>query len=176
MRHARNQPHPRHVSTPPLPKESAMSHARTAAAALLGAALLAAPLVPALAQADTKMAEHASKATSRAESIDDRIATLHSELKITPAEESDWQAVATTMRDNATAMQKLATEKSAQSGSMTAVQDLQTYSEFAQAHVDHLKQLTAAFETLYNAMPAAQKKIADSVFSRAHQQESGNQG
>jgi hypothetical protein len=56
------------------------------------------------------------------------------------------------------------------------VQDLQTYSEFAQAHVDHLKQLTAAFETLYNAMPAAQKKIADSVFSRAHQQESGNQG
>ncbi len=154
-----------------------MSHARTAAAALLGAALLAAPLVPALAQADTKMAEHASKATSRAESIDDRIATLHSELKITPAEESDWQAVATTMRDNAAAMEKLASEKAADSSaSMTAVADLRTYQQFAEAHVEHLKKLTAAFETLYNAMPASQKKIADQVFSRSHRDDDSGRG
>ena len=47
---------------------------------------------------------------------------------------------------------------------MTAVQDLQTYQQFAQAHVDGLKNLTAAFSTLYDAMPDAQKKVADQVF------------
>jgi periplasmic protein CpxP/Spy len=44
------------------------------------------------------------------------------------------------------------------------VQDLQSYQQFAQAHVDGLKNLTAAFSTLYDAMPDAQKKVADQVF------------
>ena len=48
--------------------------------------------------------------------------------------------------------------------SMTAVEDLKTYQKFAQAHVDGLKNLISAFSTLYDAMPDAQKKIADQVF------------
>ena len=47
---------------------------------------------------------------------------------------------------------------------MSAVEDLKTYQKFAQAHVDGLKNLIASFDTLYSAMPAAQKKIADTVF------------
>jgi hypothetical protein len=47
---------------------------------------------------------------------------------------------------------------------MSAMQDLQTYQQVAQAHVDGLKNLTAAFSTLYNAMPDDQKKVADEVF------------
>ncbi len=134
--------------------------------ALFSGLLAAAPLATASAQG--AIAQHESRADAAAETIDQRISSLHDSLKITQAEETDWQAVAQTMRDNAAAMQKLASEKEQSSASMTAVDDLQTYSAFAQAHVDHLKKLTAAFTTLYNAMPAQQKKLADQVFARAH--------
>jgi hypothetical protein len=147
-------------------------------AAAFAAALVAAP-VAAQAQSSTDdttssgsaMSQHESRAEMHADTIDQRVASLHEQLKITPAEETDWKDVAQTMRDNAAAMEKLASEKQAQSGQgMTAVEDLQTYGEFAQEHVDHLKKLTSAFETLYNAMPEQQKKLADQVFARSRQQ------
>jgi hypothetical protein len=144
-------------------------------AAFLGAALLASPL--ALAQTTSTTAPHHSRAVQAEETVDQRIATLHQELQITADEESDWKAVAQTMRDNAAAMAKMAEAKAGESSEgLTAVQDLQTYAAFAQAHLDHLKALTAAFETLYDAMPASQKKIADSVFERSHRQETSTAG
>jgi cAMP phosphodiesterase len=147
-------------------------------ALLLGAALLvASPYASALAQSDSKMSDHAMKAEQHEETVEQRIDTLHSELKITADEQPEWDAVAKTMRDNAAAMAKLADEKAAESDKgMTAVQDLQTYSEFTQAHVDHLKQLTAAFEALYDKMPQAQKKVADEVFERSRKQNDSSQG
>ncbi len=86
-------------------------------------------------------------------------------LKITPAEESLWNAVAQAMRENAAAMDKLVAEtRTTPPQNMTAVADLQTYQKFAQTHVDGLKNLIPAFEKLYAAMPDAQKKAADEVF------------
>ena len=146
-------------------------------AAILAAGVLTAPLMAAHAQANSAMSEHASKAATQEETVEQRIATLRSELKITPAEENDWNAVAQTMRDNAAAMEKLANDKAAQSQqTVTAVQDLQTYAEFAQAHVDHLKLLTERFQTLYNMMPEQQRKRADQVFEQSHRAEQNNQG
>ncbi len=49
--------------------------------------------------------------------------------------------------------------------SMTALEDLNSYQKFAQAHVDGLKNLIASFKTLYSAMPEAQRKVADDVFN-----------
>jgi len=73
--------------------------------------------------------------------------------------------VAQAMRDNAANMEKLISEKKSETPqSMTAVEDLKTYQEFAQAHVDGLKNLTSSFETLYSSMPDQQKKVADEVF------------
>ncbi len=135
--------------------------------ALIGAVLLASPLSPALAQTATKLPPSQTHAAMRQETVDQRIDTLHAELKITPAEEPDWRNVAQTMRDNAAAMGKLVAEKSSQR--MTAVENLQSYEQFAEAHVDGLKKLTAAFETLYDAMPETQKKLADQVFESARQ-------
>lgn len=150
---------------------------RTAAlAALLGVTSLAAPLASANAQpAPAKQAQAmpakpaaAANATSdRSETVEQRIASLHAELKITPTEESDWVAVATSMRANAVAMDKLVAEKKASaSKGLTAVEDLKTYQAFAQAHLEGLKTLIPAFETLYTSMPDAQKKEADQVFDR----------
>ena len=150
-------------------------------AALLGVTMLASPLTVAraggintgsmqLAQAASSPAAAAASATAetKAETVEQRITTLHTALNITAAEESDWNAVAQVMRDNATAMQKLVAEKMAQApADMNAVDDLNTYTKFAQAHVEGLKKLTASFDTLYKSMPDAQKKIADQVFANS---------
>jgi hypothetical protein len=49
---------------------------------------------------------------------------------------------------------------------MSAIDDLHSYRAILQAHVDGIDKLTTAFEALYSAMPADQKKLADAVFSR----------
>jgi hypothetical protein len=85
--------------------------------------------------------------------------------------------VAQTMRDNVSSMQKLADSKASQSKQgMTAIEDLQTYTDFAQAHADGLKKLTASFQTLYDSMPAEQKKVADQVFEQSQRHESDKSG
>ncbi len=106
-------------------------------------------------------------------SVEERIDQLHTRLKITPEEEQAWNAVAQAMRDNAAAMEKLVADKrDTAPQDRTAVDDLKTYQEFAEAHVDGLKNLTSAFETLYDAMPDQQKKTADRVFQTFGRQKS----
>ena len=81
------------------------------------------------------------------------------------------------MRENATAMDKLVAEKrTSPPQNMSAVDDLKNYQQFAQAHVDGLKNLSSAFSTLYNAMPDAQKKVADEVFSTSGREPSPTHG
>jgi hypothetical protein len=140
-----------------------------AIAALLGATMLATPLTAAWAQnAPVKTAATTEATQTKGETVEQRITSLHAALKITPEEETQWNGVAQAMRENASAMDKLtATNRTTPPQNMSAVQDLQTYQQFAQAHVDGLKNLISAFTTLYNAMPDAQKKGADEVFSTA---------
>jgi len=142
-----------------------------AIAALLGATILANPLSKAYA-ADTGKSPAAQDATSmQGETVEQRITKLHADLKITPEEDAKWNGVAQSMRANAAKMEKLVAEKRTQAPQeKTAVEDLKTYSEFAQAHVDGLKNLTSSFETLYAAMPDGQKRNADMVFQNfSHQ-------
>jgi protein CpxP len=143
----------------------ALSLTRSVAlAALMSAPLIAAPLTMVNAQTQTTPAA-ATATETKGETVEQRITALHASLKITPAEETLWNGVAQAMRENAAAMDKLvAANRTTPPQNMSAVQDLQTYQQFAQAHVDGLKNLTSAFSTLYNAMPDDQKKVADQVF------------
>jgi hypothetical protein len=142
-------------------------------AALLGATILASPLSAAHAgtaangaiQLAQAAAPVAAAADTKGETVEQRITTLHASLKITPDEEKSWNGVAQAMRENAASMDKLvASNRTAPPQNMTAVEDLKTYQQFAQAHVDGLKNLTSAFSTLYDSMPDPQKKVADEVF------------
>jgi protein CpxP len=148
-----------------------------AIAALMGATILASPLTAAradtvasaalqLAQAAAPQNPAAAGATqSKGETVEERITNLHAALKITPDEETKWNGVAQSMRENAAAMDKLvAANRTTPPQNMSAVDDLTTYEKFAQAHVDGLKNLISSFKTLYTAMPDAQKKTADEVF------------
>jgi len=157
-----------------------------AIAALMGATMLLSPLTAAradsattaaiqLAQTATTPAAPASPTAkgatggpaveAKGETIDQRITNLHAALKITPDEETNWNAVAQTMRKNASIIQRLVSERAAQAPeTLTAVQDLKGYEKFARAHYEGLKGLVASFETLYNSMPDPQRKVADEVF------------
>lgn len=150
--------------------------------ALLGATMLAGTLTAArgeavangafqLAQAAAPQSAAGAGATAtKGETVEQRIASLHTALKITPDEDAKWNDVAQAMRENAAAMDKLLAEsRTTPPQSMTAVEDLQMYQKFAQTHVDGLKNLLASFSALYAAMPDAQKKIADGVFRATHQ-------
>jgi hypothetical protein len=147
-------------------------------AALMGATMLVSPLAAAyangseiqFAQAATPQSHAAEAATTaKGETVEQRIVTLHAALKITPDEDTKWNAVAQAMRENASNMDQLIAESRKTSpNDMSAVDDLKSYQKFAQAHVDGLKNLISSFMTLYAAMPDSQKKVADTVFA-AHQ-------
>ena len=153
-----------------------------ATAAVLGVAILAASSLTAradtvanaafqLAQASAPKTQAAAGATeAKGETVEQRITSLHASLKITPDEQSKWDAVAQAMRENASAMDKLVAEtRTTAPQNMSAVDDLKMYQKFAQAHVDGLKNLISSFSSLYSAMPDAQKKNADQVFETAHE-------
>jgi hypothetical protein len=156
----------------------ASPHRVAAFAVLFGAASLLGPLQAARAQTPEEVPSQRSEAaaavhpvamrahSARHETIDQRIASLHASLKITPDEATQWDNVAQTMRDNEAAMQKLAADaRATPAETVSAPDDLKAYQKFAQAHVDGLARLSTSFETLYTAMPDAQKKLADQVFA-----------
>jgi LTXXQ motif family protein len=97
--------------------------------------------------------------------VEARIKSLHDALKITPAEEAQWQAVADVMRDNAKTTGALIEERTANAKAMTAIDDLHSYEAIAEAHVAGVKKLIPAVDALYANMSDTQKKNADAVFS-----------
>jgi hypothetical protein len=101
--------------------------------------------------------------------VEKHIKELHAKLKITPDEESQWDAVAKVMHDNATELDQVIDKRRANISTATAIDDLNAYAEIAQAHADGVKKLSEAFSPLYASMPEDQKKVADEVFlHRAH--------
>jgi len=102
--------------------------------------------------------------TSKVDRTEARIKDLHTKLKITPAQEDLWNKVTQVMRDNAKTMDALNQARFEKAKALTAVEDLKSYSEIAQAHADGLKNFIPAFEALYAAMSDDQKKDADSLF------------
>ena len=156
---------------------------RSMAIVALAGASLALGVVGASAQGTTatkpgtgKPPAAAAATSSKPQTVEQRITMLKSALKITAEQEPKWDKVATAMRENAAAMDKLVKEKQAKAQSITAVDDLKTYQDFTQAHLDGLKNLTSAFESLYDSMPADQKKNADQVFHNFGPRKSPQQG
>ena len=141
--------------------------------AVAGAALAASPSAdPPLrvAQATTPAAPSgnapAKTRPSPAERVDARIKSLHDRLKITAAQEPQWNAVAQVMRENAQSMDQVIQQRH-QTQDMTAVDDLKAYQAIAQAHLQNVQKLLPAFQALYDTLSPEQKNAADDAFSRA---------
>jgi periplasmic protein CpxP/Spy len=122
-----------------------------------------APAAPSPAPAPAPAAK--ASGTDRVEA---RITMLHAKLAITPAQEDLWTQVTQVMRDNAQTMVALTQARAAKAKTLTAVEDLTSYSEITTAHAEGLKKFIPVFAALYDSMSAAQKAQADTLF-RGHQ-------
>jgi len=105
--------------------------------------------------------------TSKDVRVEAHIKSLHDRLKITSAEEPQWNEFANVMRENAERMREAVDERNEARG-MSAVDDLKAYQTIADAHARGLEKLIPAFQTLYDSMSDDQKKNADAIFSESH--------
>jgi hypothetical protein len=71
------------------------------------------------------------------------------------------------MRDNAKTMDALHKARAGNANTITAIDDLKSYSEIAAVHADGIKKFIPVFAALYDTMPDDQKKNADAIF-RSH--------
>ena len=109
-------------------------------------------------------AHRAERGRYTPERIEGRIKELQTNLKITPAQEPQWRAVADTMRDNARSMEQAAKAREGALKTMTVMDDLRSYEGLATTHADGLRKLVAAFGPLYDSMTPEQKRVADQEF------------
>jgi protein CpxP len=136
-----------------------------------GAAVAQTPDQPASphASADSSHSAMASSDAKRDAAVEKHIKEMHATLKITSAEEAQWNTVAETMRESAKDLDRAIDKRDAIKASATAIDDLNAYADIAQAHANGVKKLASAFSGLYSAMSDDQKKEADEVFShRGH--------
>jgi hypothetical protein len=136
---------------------------------LIACAILTSSITLASLPARTWAADAASTPASTTKSgaatgVDGLIAHLHQELKITPAQESQFQKLAEVMRENAETMSTLAKKRADAASSMSAVDDLKSYAEISEAHADGAKKMVSVFQALYDTMSDDQKKAADTEF------------
>ena len=149
-----------------------------AAAALFGAMAFAQPT---LAQTTAAPADQAQKPAASSKTVtpshhtahhkeggvDAYLTKLHTQLKITAAQEPQWADYAKVMRDNNASFEALIKDRNANIDNMNAVDDVRSYAKLTEAHADAVKKLVPAFEALYGGMSDAQKKNADQVFAQA---------
>jgi protein CpxP len=118
------------------------------------------------APASAPVSAAASAPTAKAgheRNVEDRIAYLHTQLKITSAQEPQWNAFADVMLNNGQTMGQLFEQRKAATN-LSAVDDMKQYATIAQAHADGMKKLVDAFDPLYSSFSPEQKKLADVMF------------
>jgi len=100
--------------------------------------------------------------------VDGRIAFLKAELKITPAQEAQWQPVAAAMRENASALDQTITTARQNRTGTGAVQRLESREQFAKVRADNDARLLAAFKPLYASLSPEQQQTANQLVGAHH--------
>jgi hypothetical protein len=110
------------------------------------------------------MAGHPVAGKNAEERVEGRIKELRAQLRITPAEEPQWNEFARVMRENARDMDEAFMQRAQQFPTMNAVQNMQSYEQISEQHAQRVQKLVPAFQKLYDAMPDQQKQLTDQVF------------
>ena len=133
--------------------------------ALLLATLVAGVVAPVFDPVLSAQAGEAPVEKYAMERVEQHIQDLHKRLGITPPEEAPWAAFADTMRQNAVAMEQSYKDWQSHAASMTALDEMRSYAAASRLHADSVSRLVPAFEALYEAMPPAQRVLADKTFA-----------
>ncbi|HEY1261203.1 MAG TPA: Spy/CpxP family protein refolding chaperone [Stellaceae bacterium] len=143
-------------------------------AAALFASVAALGLAPAMAQtapaapapAQTEARHHAQMTPGQL--VEGRIAFLKAELKITPAQEAQWDQMAAAMRQNANALDQAMAGAKQRKGAMNAVERLTLRGDFAKLRADNDARLLAALKPLYAALSPEQQQTANQLIGGQH--------
>jgi periplasmic protein CpxP/Spy len=137
--------------------------------------LLLAVALPAGALAQSQSPDGRPSATTRPpapmrsgmaqpDQVERYITRLHAQLRVTPAQQAQWDQFAQIMRDNAKSMYQAFEQRASSFGSMNAVDNMLSYAQIAQQNAEDTQKLATAFQALYGSMSDDQKKNADAVF------------
>ena len=147
-------------------------------AAALFTGVAAIGLAPALAQtapapanstaAPSEARHHAMERMMPGQFVEGRIAFLKAQLKITPAQEAQWQQVEAAMRENAKTLDQTITTARQNRGNMDAVQRLELREQLARVRVDDDARLLVAFKPLYASLSPEQQQMANQVVGAHH--------
>ena len=96
--------------------------------------------------------------------VERRITDLHGKLHITSQQSQQWDQFAQVMRDNAREMDQVYKQRAEKLGSMSAVDNMQSYAQIEQQRAQDVQKLVPAFQTLYSSLSDQQKKTADQIF------------
>lgn len=125
---------------------------------------------PSTGMAPAKPMNHGSMAKETPDQhmqhVEKHIKDLHAKLGITKDQQSKFDDLSQAMRDEASTMYAARKERMDHAKDATAVDELQSYGDLAQAHADAIKKLVPTFKTLYDSLSDAQKKKADALFRR----------
>jgi protein CpxP len=148
-------------------------------AAVLFTSVAAVGLMPALSQttpapensgaAQSDARHHAMQRMLPGQLVDGRIAFLKAELKITPAQETQWQQVAAAMRENANSLDQAIKPARQDRGSMDAVQRLALREQFAKVRAENDARLLGAFKPLYASLSPEQQQVANQLVAPHHE-------
>lgn len=117
---------------------------------------------------------HAFDKAIQEDRVEWRIRDMHAKFKITAAQESQWAKIVQVMRDDAKIMDTLTQARVNHAKDMTAVDDLKSYGEIAEAHANGIMKMTPLFADLYASMSDAQKKEADTFFRQGYSEKGGH--
>lgn len=93
--------------------------------------------------------------------IDEHLATLKADLKITEAQTAAWNGFAAAMRENANAMRSAgAGRRPSEGAAPDALQRFEAMDAMAKAHAQSMDRLLAAFRPLYAQLSDEQRQIA----------------
>ena len=147
--------------------------------ALMAAALMtgvaAAGLTPAVAETastavgtpvQNDVAHHGHVRMMPGQLVDGRIAFLKAELKVTPAQEGQWQQFATAMRQNAQSLDQVIASARQHRGTVeNAVDRLAMRAQFTQIRAENEARLLTAFRPLYSSLSPEQQQVANELMT-----------
>lgn len=114
---------------------------------------------------------HRHAALKPTERVEARLAYLRTALKITDAQQSQWNAFADVLRKHARQMEEFRAARVAQRGEaapqpLTAIDRLERREKMMTLASHRLEEVVAAAKPLYAALSPEQRKIADDMLAR----------
>lgn len=139
----------------------------TASILAIGASALIAGAAPPSAFAQTTRAAPSSahsQGVSPGQRAEQRLAQMHRDIGITPAQEGVWDQFAKASIDNANKLDAAFRDRAAQVGSMNAVQSMDSFVKIDLQRAQDMQAMEQQFQQLYAALSPEQQQKVDAVF------------